>query len=256
MSDPGARSNIPVLTYHSIDETGSPVSITAREFRRQMQSLAAAGWRTVTLSELMSGHAEGWWPARTFLLTFDDGYRNLLEHALPVAAECSFHGTVFVSTERVGGVMTGPGQPSWTPAGPVLDWNGLKAVASAGWSIASHGCTHRALSGLGPADVSRELARSKATIEEKLGLAVTAFAYPYGAVTRTIERLAAAHYEAAFGTRLAYVTAASRATNFERIDAYYLQGLPVGRLDGTLARIYLGVRRAGRAVRALPHDGY
>src|SRR5260221_4361849 len=131
MSDPRAPRRIPVLTYHSIDDTGSPVSVTARELRRQMRSLAAAGWRTVTLSELMSGHDEGRWPARTFLLTFDDGYRNLLEHALPVAAECSFHGTVFVSTERVGGVMTGPGQPSWTPAGPVLGWKGPETGASA-----------------------------------------------------------------------------------------------------------------------------
>ena len=101
MSDPGARPQIPVLTYHSIDDTGSPVSMTAREFRRQMQSLAAAGWRTITLSEFLGGHAEGRWPARTFLLTFDDGYRSLLEHALPVAAECSFQGTVFVSTTRI-----------------------------------------------------------------------------------------------------------------------------------------------------------
>ena len=252
MSDPGARPHIPVLTYHSIDETGSPVSMTAREFRRQMRSLASAGWRTVTLSRFMRGHAEGRWPARTFLLTFDDGYRNFLEHALPVAADCSFQGTVFVSTERVGGVMTGPGQPSWTPAGPLLDWNGLKTVASAGWSIASHGCTHRALPGVASVDASAELARSKGTIEEKLGLAVTAFAYPYGAVSRTIEHLASEHYEAAFGTRLARVTPGSRATNFERIDAYYLQRLPVDRLDSTLAQLYLAVRRAGRAMRANP----
>jgi peptidoglycan/xylan/chitin deacetylase (PgdA/CDA1 family) len=250
MSDPGARPCIPVLTYHSIDDTGSPVSMTAREFRRQMQSLAAAGWRTVTVSEFLAGHAEGRWPARAFLLTFDDGYRNVLEHALPVAAGCSFQGTVFVSTERVGGVMAGPGQPSWTPAGPLLDWTGLKTLASEGWSIASHGCTHRALPGVSNADATVELARSKETIEEELGVAVTAFAYPYGAVSQSVERLAAEHYEAAFGTRLARVTPASRATNFERIDAYYLKRLPVDRLDSTLARMYLAVRRAGRAMRA------
>jgi peptidoglycan/xylan/chitin deacetylase (PgdA/CDA1 family) len=250
MSHPGMGRDIPVLTYHSIDDSGSPVSVTAREFRRQMQSLAGAGWRTLTLPEFLRGHAEGHWPARTFLLTFDDGYRNVLEEALPVAAACSFQGILFVSTDRVGAVMTGPGQPSWTPSGTLLDWQGLKEAASAGWTIASHGCSHRALPGVRYDEATRELARSKATIEERLGLPVTALAYPYGAVSPAIERLAADHYDAAFGTRLAHVSAGSRATNLERIDAYYLRRLPIARLDGALARIYLTVRRAGRALRA------
>lgn len=243
-------SRIPVLTYHSIDDSGSPVSIAPAAFRRQMHALASAGWRTIAMDAFVRGHRDRQWPARTFVLTFDDGYRNLVEHALPAASEHGFHGTVFVAIDRVGGTMAGPSEPSWTPALPLLDWDGLRTLAAAGWSIASHACSHRRLPSLAPAEAAEELARSKATIEDRIGAAVTAIAYPYGAVSDDVERLAAAQYSAAFGTTLAFTTASSRATHFERIDAYYLRGMPIAQLDGVLLRVYLAARRAGRALRA------
>ena len=243
------RAFVPVLTYHSIDAGGSPVSIAPAEFRRQMRALAAAGWRTMAMDDFVRGHRDGLWPSRTFALTFDDGYANLVEHALPIARECGFKGTVFVAVDRVGGTMAGPDEPSWTPSSPLLDWTGLREVASAGWSIASHACSHRRLTALPLADVAAELARSKATIEDRVGTAVNALAYPYGAVTPDVERTAGEHYAAAFGTTLAYVTASSRATAFERIDAYYVRGRAVEDLDGAVMRGYLALRRAGRALR-------
>jgi len=243
------RPFVPVLTYHSIDGSGSPVSIAPDEFRRQMRSLAGGGWRTIDMDAFVRGHREGGWPARSFVLTFDDGYVNLVEHALPAAREYGFHGTVFVAVDRVGGKMAGPGEPSWTPASPLLDWSGLREAASAGWSVASHACSHRRLPALAPSDVAGELARSKAAIEDRIGAAVTALAYPYGAVTPDVERAAREHYAAAFGTTLGYARTSSRATAFERIDAYYLKGRAVDGLDGAWLRSYLALRRAGRALR-------
>jgi peptidoglycan/xylan/chitin deacetylase (PgdA/CDA1 family) len=240
-----ARPFVPVLTYHSIDDSGSTVSVAPAEFRRQMQALAAAGWRTISIDAFLRGHRAGQWPARTFVLTFDDGYRNLVEQALPSAHECSFHGTVFVAADRVGGTMAGSGEP----ACPLLDWSGLRELASAGWSVASHACSHRRLTSLGADELDRELAQSKKTIEDHVGAPVAAFAYPYGVVSPDAERAAGRHYEAAFGTTLAFVTASSRATNFERIDAYYLKGRAVETIDGAFWRGYLALRRAGRAAR-------
>jgi peptidoglycan/xylan/chitin deacetylase (PgdA/CDA1 family) len=243
-------TRIPVLTYHSIDDSGSPVSIAPAEFRRQMHALASAGWRTIAMDAFERGHRDGQWPARTFVLTFDDGYRNLVDLALPAARDCSFHGTVFVAVDRVGDTMTGPAEPSWTPPSPLLDWNGLRELASEGWSIASHACSHRRLTSLDADDLERELAHSKQTIEDRVGAPVTVLAYPYGAVSPDVERAAGRHYRTAFGTTLSFVTASSRVTNLERIDAYYLKGRAVDALDGTALRSYLAVRRAGRAVRA------
>lgn len=245
------RPFIPVLTYHSIDDSGSPVSIAPAEFRRQMHALADAGWRTIAMEAFVRGRRDGQWPARTFVLTFDDGYTNVVEQALPAARERGFHGTVFVAVDRVGGTMAGSDEPSWAPRLPLLDWSGLRALASEGWNIASHGCSHRRLTRLAPGEIDRELAVSKHTIQDRVGAPVTALAYPYGVVTAAVERAAAAHYEAAFGTTLAYATASSRMTNVERIDAYYLKGRAVETLDGAFMKAYLALRRAGRVARRL-----
>jgi len=250
MADARLRPHVPVLTYHSLDESGSPVSIAPGEFRRHMKELAAAGWRTMTPAQFVRGYRDGGWPARTFLLTFDDGYRSLLDHAVPIAAECAFTGTVFVATDRVGGVMTGPGEPAWTPASPQRHWDGQRGGASSGWSVASHACSHRALTFLPDAEVRRELAESRRTIEDRIGAPAATFAYPYGAVSPAVERSAAEHYDAAFGTTLARATVTGGTSHVARIDAYYLRRLPIGALDGTLLQLYLALRRAGRAMRA------
>ena len=213
------RPFIPVLTYHSIDDSGSPVSIAPAEFRRQMQALAGAGWRTIAMDAFVRGHREGQWPARAFVLTFDDGYASIVEHALPAARESGFHGTVFVAVDRVGGTMAGPDEPSWTPRSPLLDWSGLLALGSEGWSIASHGCSHRRLTHLTAAEIDRELAVSKKTIQDRIGAPVTTLAYPYGVVTPAIERAAAAHYDAAVGTRPAYPPPSGPPSCFRRTTA-------------------------------------
>src|SRR5436190_6900669 len=102
-----AQTALPVLTYHSIDDSGSPVSVAPEEFRRQMTALATSGWRTLSLETALKGHAAGSWPARTLLLTFDDGFQNILDHAAPVLHLHGFRALVFVVTGRVGGT------PDW-----------------------------------------------------------------------------------------------------------------------------------------------
>jgi len=141
--------------------------------------------------------------------------------------------------------MAGASEPSL----PLLDWDGLRALASKGWAVASHACSHRRLTALAPGEIARELDVSKATIEDRVGVPVTALAYPYGAASAEVERLAGERYAAAFGTILAFATASSCATNVERIDAYYLKGRAVDALDGAIMRGYLALRRAGRALR-------
>ena len=246
---------VPVLTYHSIDASGSPVSVAAPEFARQMRALAAAGWTSLNLDAFIRGCRGGGWPRRSFVLTFDDGYRSLLDEALPIASAVGFTGIVFVASDRVGGRMSGAGEPAWTPASPLLDWEGLRSVASAGWTIGSHTRSHRPLPSLAPAEVARELTESKAAIEQKIGARVTSLAYPYGASSPAVERAAAEHYDACFGTTLAWVTPASRRDRLERLDAYYLRGMRVGELDGTLLGAYLALRGAVRRVRGLLRAG-
>lgn len=249
MSADRARRSLPVLTFHAIDEVRSPVSTTPAGLRGYLASLAAAGWRTLTIDEALQGHTRGGWPARAFVLTFDDGYQSVLEHAAPLVTEYGFTATVFVASCLVGGTMRRYGAAAGTAVAPLLDWPALKALSAAGWTIGSHSRTHAMLTALPPGEAERELVGSKHAIEDHVGRPVEAFAYPYGATNRALEAIAARHYRASFGTRLARVLIASRLTNLERIDAYYLRRFSMAeRLDSSAGTAYLAVRRLARSV--------
>ena len=250
MSAARPRRSLPVLTFHAIDEVRSPVSTPPAALRGYLASLAAAGWQTVTIEEALRGHALGGWPARAFVLTFDDGYRSVLEHAAPVIADYGFTATVFVPSGLVGGAMRQYGAPAGTAAAPLLDWPALKSLSDAGWTIGSHSRTHPRLTALPPGEAEQEMIGSKHAIEDQIGRPVAAFAYPFGAASPDLEAIAARHYRASFGTRLARVTPVSRLTDLERIDAYYLRRFSMARrLDTSAGTAYLAMRRLARSVR-------
>ena len=249
MSADRPRSSLPILTFHAIDDVRSPVSTTPAALRGYLGSLAARSWRTLTLDEALQGHARGAWPDRAFLLTFDDGYRTVLEQAAPVIAEYGFTATVFVPSALVGGTMRRYRAPAGTAAAPLLDWRALRELSAAGWTIGSHSRTHARLTGLPAGEAERELVDSKRAIEDRVGRPVDACAYPYGATSRDVETITARHYRAGLGTRLAHVTRASRLTHLERIDAYYLRRFSLAeRLDTSAGTAYLAARRLARTV--------
>jgi len=61
-----------------------------------------------------------------------------------------------------------------------MDWRELAELSRAGMEIGAHTVTHRSLWTLPPAVAAREIARSKRAIEQRLGVPVTTFSYPFG----------------------------------------------------------------------------
>lgn len=214
---------LPVLTYHSLDDSGSVVSVSPDSFCRQMEYLSANGWRSLTLAQMLDGYARGEWPTRSFLLTFDDGFVNFAEYAFPVLTACGFSATVFVAPDWVGRSNDWPGQPRWVPRLPLMDWNALRRIAAVGIEIGGHSLSHSHLNALPVVESEREVHQCRQVIEERIGSAVRAFAYPYGEGARDLEQVVAQYYDAGFGTRLGYATATSRRHEFERIDMFYLR---------------------------------
>jgi peptidoglycan/xylan/chitin deacetylase (PgdA/CDA1 family) len=220
---PGYRTVLPVLTYHSLDESASPVSVSPALFRRQMEFLGRQGWRSLSLDQALAGWSQGRWQAGSFLLTFDDGFENFATEALPVLADCRFQALVFVVAGWVGQSNDWPGQLAWVPRQRLMDWQALDAILAAGMEIGAHTLNHPHLACLSDADRPNEVAACRQVLETRLGSQVRAFAYPYGEVSPALEQLVAAHYRAGFGTRLGLVRSASRPAAFERVDAYYLR---------------------------------
>ena len=190
----------PVLCYHRI---GGPLELGVTRvgrsvFARQMTALARTGWRTLSLAEFANPRTTRHAP-RTFLLTFDDGYASLAEHAYPVLAELGFTATTFLITDYVGKTNTWDVHYTWNRL-PHLTWSDVEQWQARGFAFASHGASHRRLTWLNDAAMETELATSRTLLTARLGMeAGRAIAYPFGAVdTRIATRARAVGYELGF----------------------------------------------------------
>ena len=166
-----------------------------------MNALARAGWRTLTLNEFASNVQHGVVASRnTLLLSFDDGYASLAEHAYPVLADVGFTATTFLITDYVGRLNTWDVRYTRHRLAH-LDWDTIGRWRARGLDFASHTATHPRLTWLSDGRAAAELERSRETLRHRLGPeAARAVAYPFGARDARIERLAGtAGYELGFG---------------------------------------------------------
>ena len=88
--------DIPVLMYHSIDDTKGPYSVTAEKFKSDMDGLLKAGYTPVSYDEVVSFvHGDGSLPKKPVLITFDDGYKNNYEVVYPIVKEKNIKTGIF-----------------------------------------------------------------------------------------------------------------------------------------------------------------
>jgi peptidoglycan/xylan/chitin deacetylase (PgdA/CDA1 family) len=243
---------VPILAYHSISDGPPPLCVSPARFEEHLSSLAGAGWATLTLDELLAGHARGGWPERRLMLTFDDGLASFAGEALPRLVGAGFSATLFVVAGRIGGETDWPGWPPATPRERLLDAAALKEVAAAGIEIGAHAVSHVRLSGLSPEVAEREVLDGRRQLEDLIGGAVRSFAYPFGDASPALSRIVREHFRAGFGIRLAYASPRSRIEMFERIDAHYLRNRrSLAPLSSWTTQAWLAVRSVAREARRL-----
>ena len=243
--------NIPIITYHSIDTSGSVISTAPEVFRRQMTFLSDGGFRTLTLAKLAGCINDRTLPPeRSVVLTFDDGFRNFYTEAFPVLSEYDFDATVFLVTGYCGTRNDWPGNSAAIPRSDLLSWNDVRELAKHGIEFGSHTETHPDLTYLTEARIASEMVESKSRIENEVGREVTTFAYPFGKLNAAAKQLASANFEAACSTDLGKVTARCDRYSLCRLDAYYLsnQRLFEGH-ESSVFDNYIRVRKAMRAVK-------
>ena len=232
-----------ILTYHSLDQTGSVISVRPDHFRCQMEALAAGATKVVSLPEILK------YPGAV-AITFDDGFANFTDHALPVLQALSLPATIFVVSGYCGGRNNWPSQPAGVPQMPLMSWNALRDLP-ANISLGAHTVTHPDLRALADSEITREVRQSRIEIEQKTGRAVETFAYPYGAVNARAAAAVRREFRVGCGTRLRFAGPETDPHWMPRLDAYYLKSArwfrdPLGITNG----LYIGLRRWLREARA------
>lgn len=241
-----------ILTYHSIDGSGSTVSTPPERFREQMEWIAGEGLTVTDVPGLLELPPE----CDAVALTFDDGFRNFATEAWPVLRNLGFPATVFVVVDQVGGTSRWESDGEDTPVLPLMDWDTLAELAAAGIRIGSHGRTHRALPELPLSELRREMVESAELLGKRLGTSPDGFAYPYGRFGRRAREAARSRYRWAVGTELRPLPGEPPLHALPRLDAYYFR--EPGTLEDWGSRGFDGrlwVRRQGRRLRHVLSGG-
>ena len=167
--------------YHAVGAPGEPPSryiVPVQRLKRQLRWLARRGYSVIALEELVRRRREHRFPpARSVVLTFDDGYADNAELALPLLERLGMPATVFVVTRAAAN--------DWSSDESLAGRRLLTATESTGLDggplrLGAHSRTHPRLTELDQAAQEEEIAGSRRDLEERLGGPVEAFAYPYG----------------------------------------------------------------------------
>jgi len=177
---PSSDWRVPILMYHSISDNlfgkSHPyfqINTAVEVFARQMRWLRNHDYRTVDLPELIEKFDRRERLPRTVVITFDDGYRDFLDGAMPVLKQCGFSATIFLATDRI------QDTPARLNGAEYLTWQDVRELHRHGIQFGSHTVSHPDMRSLGPEQIEYELGYSKELIEHKLGDSVTSFAYPF-----------------------------------------------------------------------------
>lgn len=175
---------IPILMYHQIGRPavkGSPyrsLIVHPADFRRQMTWLRRFGYRGLSMRDLLP-YVRGERHGKVVGITFDDGYRNVYQHALPVLREQDFTATNYFVARQLDGGNVWDYEKGIAHA-DLMSVDEMRTWALAGMEVGSHTLDHPFLPKLSPEVADYQIRQSKQELEAALGSEVTAFCYPYG----------------------------------------------------------------------------
>lgn len=174
----GVRPGLRILFYHRVTDVPDVLAVTPAHFRAQMEFLRASGLRVVDAGEAARLLAAGEGREGVVALCFDDGYRDVALHAVPVLERLGFRASMFVVT----GIADGRVRLSWyARQPPMLEWAELRGLdGGSPLRIEAHTVTHPNLLALDHEAARKEISGSRVELSEALGRDVDGFCYPAG----------------------------------------------------------------------------
>ena len=206
------RGDLAILLYHRIGDGPAEIELTASVFERQLAALRARE-KVLTLDRALTGSAGG------VVVTFDDGYRDFCERAVPLLVRHRVPAMLYLATSLV---ANGAG-----PAGAdALGWSDLADALGTGMiSVGAHTHGHTDLSRAGEGEAEQEMRRSKELIEDHLGVPCRHFAYPWAVASPAADRIARRLFDSA-------ALHAWRTNRGMRLDPWRLGRVPILKSDG------------------------
>lgn len=181
--------------YHQVSPRAVPgfrkYVVSPQAFTAQMRWLALAGYTSITLDALLA-HRNGTYslPRRPVVITFDDGFQDCVEYAVPILQARGFTAIFYL----VAGLMGKTSRWLVPERGfefPLIDWATARQLEAAGFSCGAHSMSHPRLAELSPDACRVELEESRRLLEDQLGHEVRHLAYPFGSYNAVVRAIAA-----------------------------------------------------------------
>lgn len=187
---------VPILMYHHVTAVPigngcvlnpDPLCVPPDKFDAELKLLRDWGYTTITTSMLVDAITNGAsLPPHPFMITFDDGNLDNYTNAFPIMKKYGFTGVLYIVVNYIG-------QPNY------LNVDQIKEMAAAGWEVGSHSETHQDLLA-NPDNMRTEIVQSRKDLEDRLGVPILTFAYPFGSTNSSaIDYAHFAGYIAAMG---------------------------------------------------------
>jgi peptidoglycan/xylan/chitin deacetylase (PgdA/CDA1 family) len=235
-----------ILTFHSIDDTGSVLSYPPKTFDKLLLALQRSAIPLLDLDALLRPEIK-----TGVTLTFDDGMRSVFTEALPILRSYSAPAHLFLTTGVVGMTNRWPSQPSAAPMFEMLHWREIEALQGAGIHIEAHTASHPDLRQLSDDALWTECDRADETIASMLGVRPRYFAYPYGFNDTRVRSFARQRYVGSVTADVRTLRPKEDPAALPRLETYYLRKDFLFRnLQSPATHAYIALRRAFRRFRS------
>ncbi len=168
---------IPILMYHRISDCGSKWCVPPEVFEDQMSFLREEGYVSILPGDLVANRRWGKpLPDRPVIITFDDGYLDVITEVEPVLAKYGLRGIVYLITDYV---ADRPEERKQFAGADCLTWPEVRGISRRGvLAFGGHSCSHASL--VRQPACRREPSGCSAAIERSAGFRVEDFCYPHG----------------------------------------------------------------------------
>ncbi|MEQ9620232.1 MAG: polysaccharide deacetylase family protein [Deltaproteobacteria bacterium] len=180
--------------YHRVTPEPHPAflkyCVTPKAFANQMRFLSAAKYTPIDFNDFLSlRDGRGKLPEKPIVITFDDGFQDIADNAVPILSERGFKAAIYFVTALAGK------QSSWILPSrgvefPLMDWGTIKDLEKHGIQCGAHSSTHPKLTEISLSDCRSELLNSRLELENRLGREIRHLAYPFGLFNRDVRDIA------------------------------------------------------------------
>ncbi len=186
---------IPILSYHSISDENCPLSLKKNQFENQLKYLKKNGFQSVFIDEISTSNN------KQFIITFDDGYKDLIANSLPILKKYNYKATCFVVSNLIGKTNSWDEENKNILKKKLMDSDDICLWIKNGMKVGSHSKNHLNFKNIEYEIMLNEITESKNYLENLINNSVDSFCYPYGYFNEKILAEVKKIYRFAFTTK-------------------------------------------------------